>query len=55
MVKPFTNGEDLLQRGLKPGPNYKWILSRLRAAWLNEEITTVEQELLLLETVLLNE
>lgn len=55
MVKPFTNGEDLRDRGIKPGPNYKQILNQLRSAWLDEEITTVEQELLLLEAILSNE
>jgi tRNA nucleotidyltransferase (CCA-adding enzyme) len=48
-VRPKTTGDDLKMRGLPPGPEYQKILSRLRAAWLDEEITTQEQELALLE------
>jgi len=42
--KPLTSGEDLKQLGLEPGPRYKEILSRLRAAWLDGEIETKEEE-----------
>jgi len=51
-VKPFTSGEDLQRLGITPGPIYKEILSRLRKAWLNEEIISVEHENILLDQVL---
>ena len=46
-IKPFTTGDDLNHLGLKPGPKYKEILSRLRAAWLDGEISTIEEETIL--------
>ena len=51
-VKPFTSGEDLQKLGIPPGPIYKKILSRLRKAWLNEEIRSEEHENILLDEVL---
>ncbi len=51
-VKPFTSGEDLQKLGITPGPIYKEILSRLRKAWLDEEIRSVEHENILLDEVL---
>jgi tRNA nucleotidyltransferase (CCA-adding enzyme) len=44
-VKPFTTGDDLKKLGLEPGPKYKEILTRLRAAWLDGEVKTKEGEL----------
>ncbi|MCC6299207.1 MAG: CCA tRNA nucleotidyltransferase [Anaerolineales bacterium] len=43
-VKPVTTGDDLKARGLAPGPKYGEILRRLRAAWLDGEVGTVEDE-----------
>lgn len=51
-VKPFTSGEDLQKLGITPGPIYKKILSRLRKAWLDEEIRSVEHENILLDEVI---
>jgi tRNA nucleotidyltransferase (CCA-adding enzyme) len=51
-VKPHTTGNDLKARGLPPGPRYGEILTRLRAAWLDGEITDKEQEVRLLESML---
>jgi len=51
-VRPTLGGDDLQERGLKPGPRYREILTRLRAAWLDEEIKTPEEEKLLLERLL---
>jgi tRNA nucleotidyltransferase (CCA-adding enzyme) len=51
-VKPFTSGEDLQKLGITPGPIYKKILSRLRKAWLDEEILSIEHENILLDEVL---
>ena len=50
-VRPYTTGYTLQQRGLPPGPKYKEILSRLRAAWLDGEVKTEEEELRLLHTL----
>jgi tRNA nucleotidyltransferase (CCA-adding enzyme) len=50
-VKPKTTGHDLKKRGLPPGPEYKSILRKLRAAWLDGEVKTGEQELALLDTL----
>jgi tRNA nucleotidyltransferase (CCA-adding enzyme) len=54
-VKPFTSGYTLQQRGLAPGPKYKEILTRLRAAWLDGEVTTEEEEVVLLKNLLKTE
>jgi len=51
-IKPYTTGYTLLQRGLEPGPKFKEILTRLRAAWLDGEVQTEEEEVRLLERVL---
>jgi tRNA nucleotidyltransferase (CCA-adding enzyme) len=51
-IKPYTTGYTLQQRGLPPGPRYKEILSRLRAAWLDGEVKTEEEELNLLITLI---
>lgn len=51
-VKPVTTGHDLRARGLPPGPHYKRILERLRAAWLDGEVANLAQELALLEKLL---
>lgn len=51
-VKPHTTGDDLKQRGLEPGPKYAETLRRLRAAWLDGEVKTVEEEIILLNNLL---
>jgi tRNA nucleotidyltransferase (CCA-adding enzyme) len=51
-VRPFTTGYTLQQRGLEPGSQYKEILSRLRAAWLDGEVGTEEEEEALLARLL---
>src|SRR5688572_4384572 len=43
-AKPKTTGHDLKKRGLKPGPKYAEILRRLRAALLDGEVKTEEDE-----------
>jgi tRNA nucleotidyltransferase (CCA-adding enzyme) len=50
-VKPKTTGDDLKARGLEPGPKYAEILRRLRAAWLDGEVKTEKEEVLLLNRV----
>ncbi|MCI0554477.1 MAG: CCA tRNA nucleotidyltransferase [Anaerolineae bacterium] len=51
-VKPHITGDDLRERGLEPGPRYAEILRRLRAAWLDGEIKSTEQESKLLDKLL---
>ncbi|NWG05452.1 MAG: CCA tRNA nucleotidyltransferase [Chloroflexi bacterium] len=47
-VKPITTGDDLVARGLEPGPKFKDILARLRAARLDGEVgSDIEEEQLL--------
>ena len=51
-IKPFTTGDDLKERGLEPGPKFKEILTRLRAAWLDGELKSENEEKKLLEIFL---
>ena len=51
-IQPLTNGLVLRQLGLPPGPTYRSVLSRLRAAWLDGEIHTPEEEQKLLDQLL---
>jgi tRNA nucleotidyltransferase (CCA-adding enzyme) len=51
-VAPFTTGYHLLQKGLPRGPEFRTILSALRAAWLDGEIESHEEEAALLEEIL---
>ncbi|MCW1970476.1 MAG: hypothetical protein KIH69_020390 [Anaerolineae bacterium] len=43
-VRPATTGDDLRERGIAPGPRYAAILARLRAAWLDGEIASLQEE-----------
>jgi tRNA nucleotidyltransferase (CCA-adding enzyme) len=51
-VKPKTNGYDLKKRGLLPGPRFQQILLRLRQAWLDGEVDSEREELILLDKLL---
>src|SRR5215207_4023116 len=51
-IKPKTTGHDLKKRGIPPGPKYTEVLRRLRAAWLDGEVKTEEEEKNLLDTLL---
>ena len=53
-VKPKTTGHDLKKRGIPPGPRYAEILRRLRAARLDGEIKTEEEELIMLDELIRN-
>ncbi|MFZ5904176.1 MAG: CCA tRNA nucleotidyltransferase [Chloroflexota bacterium] len=53
-IQPKTTGETLKARGVRPGPSYKRILTRLRAAWLDGEVKSAAQESALLEVLLQN-
>jgi tRNA nucleotidyltransferase (CCA-adding enzyme) len=48
-IKPKTTGHDLKKRGIPPGPKYAEILRRLRAAWLDGEVKSEEEEKALLD------
>lgn len=43
-VKPHTTGNNLKARGLEPGPRFGEILTQLRAAWLDGDVTNKQQE-----------
>jgi tRNA nucleotidyltransferase (CCA-adding enzyme) len=43
-VKPFTDGNALIKRGLKPSPVFGQILQRLRQAWLDGELSSQDEE-----------
>ncbi len=51
-IKPRTTGNDLKKLGLEPGPKYKKILWKLRAAWLDGEISSEAEERVFLEKLL---
>ncbi|MFN8411900.1 MAG: CCA tRNA nucleotidyltransferase [Anaerolineales bacterium] len=51
-IKPHTTGDDLKARGLAPGPRFGEILSQLRAAWLDGEVSNQSQEKELLSKIL---
>jgi tRNA nucleotidyltransferase (CCA-adding enzyme) len=51
-IKPKTTGDDLIERGLAPGPAFQVILDRLRAAWLDGEIGSVAEEMQLLDKLI---
>ena len=53
-VNPFTSGDDLKKHGLAPGPKYKEILTSLRAAWLDGEVTTKDEEIKLRNRLIAN-
>jgi tRNA nucleotidyltransferase (CCA-adding enzyme) len=50
-IQPKTTGHDLKKHGIPPGPKYAEILRRLRAAWLDGEVKTEEEEKALLENL----
>lgn len=51
-VSPNIDGHDLHDRGLPPGPVYRRILETLRAAWLDGEVRTIEEEETLLRDLI---
>jgi tRNA nucleotidyltransferase (CCA-adding enzyme) len=52
LVSPTIDGHDLREKGIQPGPVYKYILKSLRDAWLDGEIASREEEKSLLESLL---
>ncbi|MEI8132109.1 MAG: CBS domain-containing protein [Leptolinea sp.] len=51
-IHPSINGRYLEKMGLARGPNYRLILDSLRAAWLNGEIKSREEEELFLHKII---
>jgi len=51
-IKPVTSGHDLKERGLPPGPVYKHILNRVKDAWIDGEVHSVEEEKKLLDKLI---
>lgn len=51
-IQPLTDGNRLRKLGLEPGPVYKLILGKLRAARLDGKIRTAKQEQKMLEGLL---
>jgi tRNA nucleotidyltransferase (CCA-adding enzyme) len=51
-LQPETTGDALRELGLPPGPRYREILWRLRAAWLDGELKDVKAESQMLDTLL---
>jgi tRNA nucleotidyltransferase (CCA-adding enzyme) len=51
-IRPITTGHDLRERDIPPGPEYRRILDGLRAAWLDEKISSPEEEAELLNELL---
>jgi tRNA nucleotidyltransferase (CCA-adding enzyme) len=51
-IKPTMTGDDLKARGLEPGPRFAEILRQLRAAWLDGDVKTKDEERVLLETLI---
>jgi poly(A) polymerase len=49
---PFVTGQDLIDRGLEPGPKFKQILDKVREAQLDGTIVTKEQALALMERLI---
>jgi tRNA nucleotidyltransferase (CCA-adding enzyme) len=53
-IQPLTTGEDLNRLGLVPGPIFKTILEKLRAARLDGQVDDDESEKVLLSSLLEN-
>ncbi len=51
-IAPHASGHDLRAYGIPPGPVYKNILTRLRQAWIDGEVTSRDEEIILLEKLI---
>ncbi len=51
-ITPATDGNRLKEMGLQPGPQYSEIIERLRAAWIEGEVTSNAEEERLLQQLL---
>lgn len=52
---PLVNGNDLITKGLKPGPKFKVILDKIQDLQLEGELNTREEALKCLEAILIEE
>ena len=50
--KPLVSGRDLIERGLEPGPRFKEILEEIQIQQLENQLTTREEALDYMETLL---
>ena len=53
--EPKIDGNDLRELGLPPGPVYRKILNRIRAAWLDGEVVSPDEENTLLKGLIAEE
>jgi tRNA nucleotidyltransferase (CCA-adding enzyme) len=51
-IVPTINGDTLRARGLPPGPAFRTILETLRKAWLDGQVTTAEEDEVLLNKLI---
>jgi tRNA nucleotidyltransferase (CCA-adding enzyme) len=51
-IKATVTGNDLIERGLEPGPRYAEILRQLRTAWLDGDVKTQAEEILFLDKLI---
>ena len=51
-ISPITDGNALIKRGLRPGPYFQDILSSLKKARLNSDVTTDAEEITMLEKLI---
>lgn len=51
-IQPRTDGKDLINLGLQPGPRFREILEALRDAWIDGDIGSVHEERELLHDLL---
>jgi tRNA nucleotidyltransferase (CCA-adding enzyme) len=54
-IAPSVTGNDLKNRGLPPGPEYKRILGTIQDGWLDGKIENVDQEQVYLDELIKNE
>jgi tRNA nucleotidyltransferase (CCA-adding enzyme) len=54
-IQTTTSGNDLQEAGLEPGPRFSEILTELRNAWIDGEISSKKEEKALLEALLNDE
>ncbi len=52
LVEPTISGYDLRARSIPPGPVYRMILKSLRDAWLDREVTSIDEEARLLDELI---
>jgi len=50
--RPTISGNDLKAMGIAPGPRYRQILERLRFAWIDDDVRSVEDETAFLQKLL---